>query len=71
MKRQLLEEIINGVQKDGQYEVSLAALETVLKQGDRRHPQTKKEVFSWAEEKNIHYEYKEGEDGKMIHFFRR
>jgi hypothetical protein len=69
MKRQLLEKIIKGVQKDGYFEVSLAVLETVLRQGDRRHPQTKKEVFSWAEEQNIQHEYKESEDGKVVRFF--
>lgn len=69
MKRQLLDEILKGVENEGYYEVSLAVLETVLKQGDRRHPQTRSEVFSWAEEQNIKHEYKEGEDGKVIRFF--
>ena len=71
MKRQLLEDIISGIKKNGCYEVSVAMLETILKQGDRRHPQTKKEIFSWAAEKKFDYEYSEGQDGKIIRFFRK
>lgn len=71
MKRQLLEDIIKGIQRNEYYEISQAVLETILKQGDRRRPHTEKDVFSWAKENQIDYEYKEGEDGKIIRFFRR
>lgn len=70
MKRQLLEDIIKGVQERGYYDVSLVMLETILNQGDRRRPQTKREVLLWAKEKQIDYEYREGEDGELIRFFR-
>ncbi len=71
MKRQLLDEIISKTEKDGYFEISEAAIETILEQGDRRRPKTKDEIFSWANENNINYESKDGEDGNIIRFFRK
>ncbi len=68
MKRQLLDEITKGIEKNGYFEISEAAIETVLQQGDRRHPQSKNEIFEWADESGIKYEYKDGENGNIIRF---
>jgi hypothetical protein len=71
MKRQLLDEIINGVEKEGFYELSMEVLETVLGQGDRRRPHTKEQFLQWADEKRLNYEYKERDNETIILFSKR
>jgi hypothetical protein len=71
MKRQLLNEIITGVERDGFYELSMEVLETVLGQGDRRRPHTKEQFLQWADEKRLNYEYKERDNETIIRFFKQ
>jgi len=70
MKRELLEEIIHGIEETGSYEVSIEALETVVGQGDRRSPHSRDQILAWAEENSLQYEYIDKGNTEVIRFYR-
>jgi len=71
VKRQLLEEILKGINERGRYEVSLEALETVLGLGDRRGPHSKEQIFRWADENKLEHDYIEDEQTTIVRFSRK
>lgn len=70
MKRELLDEIMKGVEEKGNFEISVEALDTILGQGDRRRPKTKEQILLWAVENGLRYEYEEKNETVVIRFLR-